>query len=1818
MTDFQTALQAALTDIKAGTAPSLTSSATFGSHNLYSAAQQVQRRRREDALKPGGLMGAVQSGLGNGAVSGFLNVLDAPRRFVTSTIKESYDLGRGEGFDFGDWAHQMTQEGQIGAGDAVDTGNIWLDRALGFAGDVALDPLTYLTLGTANVVKLGARGLAREAFRNGLDDVGAQILRKGYTSLDEVQWQRLNEATPTLNLQGGARINLGRTRAGRFVVNTATRGRVDNASVRVFGKASQPIGKVLFKPLSMTHKIRQARWARQIMDGKFFSGDRQAARALIATGDDDAVKHAFQFMDAADEGRFMARAFSQNVGQKWKALSSELQANGHTGETLTSALDGNPQAIAALGEDYVKLKGFVDSLVENANESAGRRFLTHRDNWYPKTTSDEFSEYLRTGHRGRQGRKSFNRQGFEQKAQLVEGEDFMGVTLRSPGEAGIGVVEQAWEIFVKHAEERGGVGNAAKWFEDDLYTSMPEYLYRLSMRTGEQHTLQRLKDFGIAEDLWMTADDTLDAGTKRGWAEVREARREWKVAAGAHDQAMDDLRNAVVDAAGARDAARAARAESQRVAGQTTDALAVRDAGVVATREGTHVQNLHQVSRDVYAQGLRDAVSEASAALRSKSLVATREVFGRPMWKYAAGQRELAAAERAVAESLDQDALKQLGRRRPQKALPKVGESTHRLEQEVVRLEDEILAVQAEVAQFRPLADELEQAVAMREQVVERVDRYLEIKDERAWINAKHRQGLASDAELIRFNTLSSDMADLNRGLGLTTDQLDPAAELLPGPKAGEVLGGSADEGVGGELTRKSLESLRNDAAEEAALLRGYIDGPLAENPRFISTEAVEGARTVKPLENRLFDLQATHRALADKWAELQKLDEAAAREFATGFNTPVVGEDGLLRLRDPNGNETNVWFYGRFDESATVADEWAASGRQGAEGWLGPHVSHNPREAGLIEAGQEALSAASIRAENPRVYASDSVLGGVSTHDKALNTRGGFGSGRGAALTQVQNDMFMDAVQAGLLGADNGLSPAKIAAAARANADMAAGTAYGKTGRWKALFSDLQNISPEDLDGIAEAFLKHFGDVFRRNMGKRMPEISRARWVMNRVIDDAFGQNGFAAAKHKAAASDLFRQRLAAQGFDSVMYSGRDGNWHAIPFDTASVEDVRHFDVDDFGNAVNMQGNVTHPRLIKATQAAQRALAARSQESYALARRQIEPDFGPLSVEPVVRTSNRNRIRDWVGSRRAGAEIDLSGRKVIDANSRVVHDSDAYAKAERLLDEADQYRGAWVAAADDWKLGKINDAVFLESQADLARARVAELQALEIATERDMIRAAGGYDDALRRSEGAFTGVEKKLMSPKGRALLEHGIRSGYSKIDDDLLVPDWAATALRDQHRTVGAGDNALAPMLRAFDQATQAFKAWAVFSPGFHSRNLFGGMFNNHLAGVKPEVYKTFWPPFQAYQNTIRGGRRGAFKGRPGTEQEALDAALAKLKDPRDKEAFRNLVADGHMSGSGQTSEIVSVGRENVNYNPLSARFRPLQASRNVGEGVEIFLRGSLAFDRIRFGYGRAAVDGTQPAADIIAAARSNARDDVVKFHFDYDDLSQIERGVFRRIVPFYTWTRRNFPLQVEMMLTSPGKYTRFVHLKRNMEMGQEDFDLVPEYVRDQLHIRLPFDNDGDPVFWVPDLPFKELTRSVSPKQLAASSNPLIRGPVEIALNRKFFTGGDVDYGPRQLPSKLGEVVGAVPGANQMLIAAGLAVQDPDDPNEVLVPTTYQYMLESNLPVYNRLRRLAPEGDDEWNSERMFDSWLNFVTGLGINTITESEQAQAARGQ
>lgn len=279
-----------------------------------------------------------------------------------------------------------------------------------------------------------------------------------------------------------------------------------------------------------------------------------------------------------------------------------------------------------------------------------------------------------------------------------------------------------------------------------------------------------------------------------------------------------------------------------------------------------------------------------------------------------------------------------------------------------------------------------------------------------------------------------------------------------------------------------------------------------------------------------------------------------------------------------------------------------------------------------------------------------------------------------------------------------------------------------------------------------------------------------------------------------------------------------------------------------------------------------------------------------------------------------------------------------------------------------------------------------------------------------------------------------------------------------------------------LKWWDGVLNVFKNTAVLSPFFHVRNFISSGSQNYLAGMDVNRYA-----------------------------DALKVLTTKDTDAvvmgKSVGAWRELMGRHRVIGGSFVGQ--DLKKTGVPY--VEGLFR---ANRKLGTIVENLNRAPLFMDGI-----------VKKMSPMDAAKR------VKKFHFDYDELTDIERKVFKRMMPFYAWTRKNVPLQLEMMFKAPEKYRNIAKLKEAIA-GMPETQYNPEWWREQDVWETKFqDKEGNRYAISMGLPYSDLNQF--------ARNPMGQmGPMGVigntARNYDPFLGekisrfpGDKDFG---LPSQV----------------------------------------------------------------------------------------------
>lgn len=366
-----------------------------------------------------------------------------------------------------------------------------------------------------------------------------------------------------------------------------------------------------------------------------------------------------------------------------------------------------------------------------------------------------------------------------------------------------------------------------------------------------------------------------------------------------------------------------------------------------------------------------------------------------------------------------------------------------------------------------------------------------------------------------------------------------------------------------------------------------------------------------------------------------------------------------------------------------------------------------------------------------------------------------------------------------------------------------------------------------------------------------------------------------------------------------------------------------------------------------------------------------------------------------------------------------------------------------------------------------------------------------------------------------------------------------------------------------LRGYDRFVNWWKSWSLATPRFGGHLLFGHAFNNMLADVDWSTYRDFFAADTAYS-------KGA---------DAF-AAFAK-KSPELASAYEQ--GREYVLGAAHDLGPTELGAEAERGTILpSQRNYLVRGTRRLGSNIQHMMRTTLAMDTILKG-------GTI----------EDAIDKIAMFHFDYNDLSTFERTGVRRVVPFYTWTRRNLPLQLRMLTSNPSVYAKYNDLVRNISMGATQEKVIPGYYEELG--AFPIGNaklQGSRVYGTAGmLPLEELTENwADPNTYLSQVAPPIKTPIELWAHKQFYKNLPLEAKQDAVPTALLPFVPVLKGMG--IVKKGNTIDQ-----------RVGYVLEQFAPALGVVER---QSNGDKYQDRLLANWINYITGLNLRVNTPEEKA------
>lgn len=300
--------------------------------------------------------------------------------------------------------------------------------------------------------------------------------------------------------------------------------------------------------------------------------------------------------------------------------------------------------------------------------------------------------------------------------------------------------------------------------------------------------------------------------------------------------------------------------------------------------------------------------------------------------------------------------------------------------------------------------------------------------------------------------------------------------------------------------------------------------------------------------------------------------------------------------------------------------------------------------------------------------------------------------------------------------------------------------------------------------------------------------------------------------------------------------------------------------------------------------------------------------------------------------------------------------------------------------------------------------------------------------------------------------------------------------------------SGKKEQSAFLNLMDSMNTVFKKFKLLSPGFQIRNIFGNTSNMWLSGMSTaDVAK--------YTGNAH-------------------ATLTKAPKLLEKIEMGGVLTEAEkiMVRNYQEFSSVGFGHMRNNLNDLDIFQNAPKGKKGVDKLIDYNMRKNQEFDLYAryalFSYGKENPNWVRDSG------YTDAVDAVRNILFDYSELSVNETDYIKRLVPFYTFTKKNIAQQMRNLGKNSSRYANLMKgynsLWESMDLEE---DQIEQYKKESFWIPIPkLDKNGEYMAIKASLPIGDLGEFLSnPIQRGVSSTaPIVRAPFEMAVNRQAFSG------------------------------------------------------------------------------------------------------------
>lgn len=438
-------------------------------------------------------------------------------------------------------------------------------------------------------------------------------------------------------------------------------------------------------------------------------------------------------------------------------------------------------------------------------------------------------------------------------------------------------------------------------------------------------------------------------------------------------------------------------------------------------------------------------------------------------------------------------------------------------------------------------------------------------------------------------------------------------------------------------------------------------------------------------------------------------------------------------------------------------------------------------------------------------------------------------------------------------------------------------------------------------------------------------------------------------------------------------------------------------------------------------------------------------------------------------------------------------------------------------------------------------------------------------------REKSLFDEIGERFGSQVAGKSYVHKIE-GHPYLDPYYFPADIAKQIPRVVKDWTDVGSHTQNDMLKLYDRILSMWKSSAtIYRPGFHVRNLVGDVYMGMLDGVvsvRPykyalQVQRSMHGAYDSMMDIDKMVEMGIISR--GVETPVVGKTLFKNKSGVPFTA-EQIAAVAHQQGLLEhyrtIEDIIDIGGEQKGFG-LTRPFAG-KVQRFAGGAAELETHNA----RLAHFIDKVIKSRGSNLQEIFTQAAQRSR----KFHPSGIDMTQFEKNVLRRIIPFYSWLRKSSPVLLEGIVMKPGITVLPAKMGQAMQSmgGVQSPDRSNPFPTDQMFPAW-LRNEGIGPVATGDSFLGKLSNQATPgyvqfgtglnplsqllaqfqdpsKTVGSSLTPALQIPMELITGRKIFTGQPIT-GPDAQPGAFGEYIGSqVPAINafQGLTGFGLSGQ------------------------------------------------------------------------